>query len=360
MKKKIKWAIIILVLAGISYGLYSFGNPPAPETAMENNDAITFPVTRETLVNSIEVKGKSGYEQETFVHAPFGAEVRQWNVKDGQQIKKGDVLFQLDSTALENEIAQTQATIKKQRLEMRLTEVQSALGLEDQALGATEADRKKVFVQREAQKLQEELSEVTLDIQERDIADKQKKLSEANYRAPASGIFLFEDPKKIPSQVNSNDRLGKIVDLNKLQLVSLVGEQDVFRIAEGMPVEVKINALKQVKLTGKVIKVSKFAKAGTDEKNTNQPAQFEVIIGLEPNKQLIAGLSLTGQIETERKDDAIVVPTVAVLREKDQYYVFLDKGNGQVERRDIKIGMETPEKTEVLEGLKEGDQVVLQ
>lgn len=55
---------------------------------MENNDAITFSVTRETLVNSIEVKGKSGYEQETFVHAPFGAEVRQWNVKDGQQIKK--------------------------------------------------------------------------------------------------------------------------------------------------------------------------------------------------------------------------------------------------------------------------------
>lgn len=360
MKKKIKWAIIILVLAGISYGLYSFGNPPTQENTMGSDDAITFPVTKETLVNSIEVKGKSSYEQETFVNAPFSAEVRQWDVKDGQQIKKGDVLFHLDATALQNEIAKTQATIKQQRLDMKLTEVQSTLGQEDQALGATEADRKKEFVQREVKKLQEELNEVTLEIQERDIADKQKKLNEANYQAPASGIFLFEDADKIPSQVNSNDRLGKIVDLNKLQFVSLVGEQDVFRIAEGMPVEVKINALKQVKLTGKVIKVSKFSKAGTDQQNTNQAVQFEVIIGLEPNQQLIAGLSLTGQIETERKENVIVVPTVAVLREKDQYYVFLDKGNGQVERRDIKIGMETSEKTEVLEGLKEGDQVVLQ
>lgn len=360
MKKKIKWAVILLVVAGISYGLYNFSNPSQPAEMTENSGAIPFTVTKETLVNNIEVKGKSTYEQETFIYAPFGSEVKQWVVKDGQQVKKGEVLFRLDPSALQNELAQSEAAIKKQRLEAQLAQMQSKLADEEQLLPSTETEIKRKFAEKETAKLQSELNSVTLDIQQKDLDQKRKKLEKATYAAPASGIFLYDDPNKLPQAVKDNDRVGKIVDLSKLQLVTLVGEQDVFRIKAGMPVIVKMNAMKNEKLTGKVLKVSKFAKAVTDQQNANQPAQFEVIIALDANEHLIAGLSLTGQIETNRKENAIVVPTVAVMREKDNYYVMLDKGNGQYERRDVKIGMETPEKTEVLEGLKEGDTVVLQ
>ncbi|MEW8986017.1 MAG: efflux RND transporter periplasmic adaptor subunit, partial [Bacillus sp. (in: firmicutes)] len=282
-------------------------------------------------------------------------------VKDGQQVKKGDLIFRLDPSTLTNEIAQAEAAIKKQQLETQLAKYQSALGEEDQALPSTEAEMKKKFVEKETTKLQQELNNVTVDIQRKEIAQKQKKVDASEYIAPSPGIFLYDDPNKIPKALKENDRVGKIVDLKKLQLVTLVGEQDVFRIKPGMAVEVKMNAMKNVKLQGKVLKVSKFAKAVSEEQsNNNQPAQFEVIIGLDANENLIAGLSLTGQIETQRKENAIVVPTVAVMREKDSVYVMLDKGNGQVERKDIKVGLETSEKTEVLEGLKEGDTVVLQ
>lgn len=359
MKSILKWSIIILILGGISFGLYRFANPAQPEVPMDNAGAITFPVTKETLVNHIEVKGKSTYEKETIVYAPFGAEVKQWAVKDGQQVKKGDLIFRLDPSTLTNEIAQAEAAIKKQQLETQLAKYQSALGEEDQALPSTEAEMKKKFVEKETTKLQQELNNVTVDIQRKEIAQKQKKVDASKYIAPSPGIFLYDDPNKIPKALKENDRVGKIVDLKKLQLVTLVGEQDVFRIKPGMAVEVKMNAMKNVKLQGKVLKVSKFAKAVSEEQS-NQPAQFEVIIGLDANENLIAGLSLTGQIETQRKENAIVVPTVAVMREKDSVYVMLDKGNGQVERKDIKVGLETSEKTEVLEGLKEGDTVVLQ
>lgn len=144
---------------------------------------------------------------------------------------------------------------------------------------------------------------------------------------------------------------------SKLQLVCTVGEFDVYKIKPDMPVEVKVDALKQMKLQGKVEKVSRFAKSGTDQ--GTGAAQFEVTISLEPNEKLIAGLSLTGTIETEKKQGAIVVPTLAVMREKDAYYVMLQTSQG-AERRDIEIGMETPEKTEVLKGLNVGDTVVLQ
>ncbi|MNE70344.1 hypothetical protein D3C80_1661310 [compost metagenome] len=51
---------------------------------------------------------------------------------------------------------------------------------------------------------------------------------------------------------------------------------------------------------------------------------------------------------------------MAVIHEGEQSFVMLDKGDGVYERQEIKIGLETSDKTEVLSGLKAGDTVVLQ
>lgn len=360
MKKRIKWLVIGLVLVGISYVLYSASRPAKPMDSMEDSQAITFEVTTETLVNTVEVKGKSLYEQETFVYAPFSSKVMSWNVEDGQQVKKGDILFKLDQTALKNEISQEEAALRKADLEAKLKAYMAELDEEGMTIGTTEIERKRVLATKEIDRLTQELNDVTKSIQRKTLAEKQTLLGKSEYRSPAAGIFLYDTASKRPQAVGDNQYIGKIVDLSKLQFIALVGEQDVFRIKPDMQVQVKMNAMKELKLSGKVLRVSKFAKTGTDQNNIDQAAQFEVAIALEPNEYLIAGLSLNGQIETERKENVTVVPTIAVMREKDSYYVMADKGNGQFERRDIKVGMETPEKTEVLEGLKKGDTVVLQ
>lgn len=360
MKRRIKWLVIGLVLVGISFALYSISRPTKALDPMEASQAITFEVTTETLVNTIEVKGKSLYEQETFVYAPFSSKVVSWNVEDGQQVKKGDVLFKLDQTALQNEISQEEAALRKADLEAKLKAYVAELDEEGMTVGMTETERKRAFATKEIGRLTLELDDVTKSIQRKTLAEKQTLLGKSEYRSPAEGIFLYDTASKRPQAVGDNQYIGKIVDLGKLQFIALVGEQDVFRIKPDMQVQVKMNAMKDLKLSGKVLRVSKFAKTGTDQNNIDQAAQFEVVIALEPNEYLIAGLSLSGQIEIERKEDVTVVPTIAVMREKDSHYVMVDKGNGQLERRDIKIGMETPEKTEVLEGLKKGDTVVLQ
>lgn len=360
MKKKIKWLVIGLVLMGISFALYSISRPTKAMDPMEASQAITFEVTTETLVHTIEVKGKSLYEQETLVYAPFSSKVVSWNVEDGQQVEEGDVLFKLDQTALQNEISQEEAALRKADLEANLKAYMAELDEEGMTISTTETERKRALATKEIGRLTQELNDVTLSIQRKTLAEKKALLGKSEYRSPAAGIFLYDTASKRPQAVGDNQYIGKIVDLGKLQFIAFVGEQDVFRIKPDMPVQVKMNAMKDLKLSGKVLRVSKFAKTGTDQNNIDQAAQFEVVIALEPNEYLIAGLSLSGQIETDRKQDVTVVPTIAVMREKDSYYVMVDKGNGQFERRDIKIGMETPEKTEVLEGLKKGDTVVLQ
>ncbi|KRE48243.1 efflux RND transporter periplasmic adaptor subunit [Paenibacillus sp. Soil724D2] len=365
MRKKKTWMLILtaVIVCGISSILYISSHPnqmnPKNADAGAAFNALQFKVTKEDLVNSIEVKGKSSYEKETRVYAPFTGEIKAWHITDGAQVKKGQQLFELDATPLRSEIAALQSNLKKQKLEADLANFKAAGPAGDTvAAGAvSEDDARQRFAASEGRKIQEQLNAVNDQSIQLQLAKKQEKVEQASFVAPENGIFLFEDSSKIPKSVEESVRIGKIVDLTKLQLVCTVGEFDVFRIKPDMLVQVKVDALKQKKLQGKVEKVSKFAKSGTEQGTSS--AQFEVTISLEPNEQLIAGLSLSGTIETDKKPQTIVVPTLAVLHEKEVYYVMLQTAQG-VERREIEIGLETPEKTEVLKGLNEGDTVVLQ
>jgi len=360
VKKKIKWIIIAIIFAGISFVLYSISKPAQNADPVMESQAITFQATKETLVHTIRVKGKSLYEQETPVYAPFSSKVTEWKIEDGQQLNKGDVLFRLDQTELQNQITLEEAELSKSELEAQLQSYVAELDSEATGGEAAVENRKKLLANREIARLTKELEDVRKSIRRQELQQKKLKLQDSEFRASTAGIFLFDSAAKKPQALSDNQYIGKIVDLNKLQFITLVGEQDVFRIKPEMNVKVTMSAMKDVPLTGTVKHVSKFAKTGTDQDSLNQAAQFEVIISLEPSEYLIAGLSLTGDIETSRKENVVALPSIAIMRDQTSAYVMLDNGSGQYERRDIKTGLETTDKTEVLEGLKEGDTVSLQ
>jgi macrolide-specific efflux system membrane fusion protein len=364
MNKK-KWLIAIALLAviGISAALYILSHPSKqdPQSSSRGSSAITFKVTREDLINSVEVKGKSSYQKETYINAPFSADVKSWGVSEGMQISKGDNLFQLDDKVLRDEIAQIQSNQKKTQMDIRISQFQQDT-LNEQAAQSTilsETEAKQRYAQSQSRIMQEEINAFNLEQMRSQLAEKQEKRNAAQFNAPENGIFLFEGTKE-PQSVKENERIGKIVDLTKLQLICLVGEYDLFRIKPGMPAEIKVDALRNTVLQGKVEKLSKFAKNSSSDTNSTAAAQFEVTISLEPNEQLIADLSLTATIHADKKTDALVIHTLAIQRDKDKYYVMKDTGQGAPVRQDITIGLETPEKTEILSGLVEGDTVILE
>jgi membrane fusion protein, macrolide-specific efflux system len=363
MKSRKIWlyTLLAVVVLGISSALYIFSHPSAPSdgSAMlqANLGSLQFEAAREDLTNSIEIRGKSSYAQETAVYAPFAGDVRSWKVKDGVQVNKGDILFELDAEELNREVSKLNANIRKLELEASIRRAQKGLEAAGAtaAGGMTDSEALKRYSNEELARRQEDLDTLQLSTMRSQISDMSEKASQASFSAPESGIFLFHEEKE-PQQVEEKEKLGSIVELSKLKLTSTVSEFEVFRIREGMQVDVKVDALKEAKIQGTVESVSKFAKTKTD---SSAAAEFEVVVALEPNDRLIAGLSLTGTIETERKEGALVIPTLAVLRDKDEYYVQLQTAQG-IERRTVKIGIETADKTEVVEGLQEGDKVVLQ
>lgn len=360
MRKKRTWlylAIVVLLFA-ISSLLYTQSHPGAPKpTAGPTANALTFKAEKQDLSNTIEVKGKSAYVKETILYAPFSAEITQWHVEDGTQVEQGKPLFKLDDKALKEDIAQQSANMRRSELEAQLREVEKdAAAKTGETLALSEGEALQRFTKSAASRVQEELEQVNRTISGSQLEAKRAKLAQAEPAAPESGIFLLTGATK-PQKVAEGEPIGKIVDVSRLQMTTSVGEYDVFRIQPGMSVQVNIDALKETKLTGKVEKVSKFPKATTTG-NTG-PAQFEVVISLDTHDQLVAGLSLTALIETDNKKDVLTVSTIAVQRDNNGYYVMLQTPQGP-EKRAIKVGLETADKTEVLEGLQEGDTVVLQ
>ncbi|MEI7026822.1 efflux RND transporter periplasmic adaptor subunit [Paenibacillus sp. y28] len=366
IKKVVLFLTIAIVVIGISAVLYIQNGraviPPGPSGMSAMAQTLKFPVTREDIGSSIDVKGKSAYVQETVVQAPYSASVLSWNAKEGTQVNKGDILFEMDTKALQNEITQQELAIRRQELEMKIKKSQQAQ--EDKTASETvtsQADAFKRYTSSEQAKLQDELDRLTMEAAKTQLQDKKEKIGQAKVTAEISGIYLstLEADKKNPPSLSEYQTVGKIVDMSQLQLVTSVGEYEVFRITPGMPVAIRSDSLKGSKLSGQVLSVSRFAK-GSASGTATGAAQFEVIISLENSEQFIAGMDLTGTIQIESKAGAIVVPTLTVMRDKDEYYVFVETPDGGAERRTITIGLETADKTEVLSGLTEGETVVLQ
>lgn len=360
MRMKKTWlyvslGVLLIAVSGTLYILSHPGSNPPPMNAGPAN-VLQFQAAKENLANTLEVKGKSGYVKETTVYAPYTGDVVQWHVNDGDQVTKGQPLFVLDGNKLKQEIEQLQSDQKRRTLEAKLRTVEQAAASKGSVeLAATEAEALQRTAQSAAQSIRNELQQLGSSTMETELKSKQAFLAKAEQTAPESGILLLADAQiQKPAAVQEGTAVGRIVDVTRLQMTASVGEYDVFRIQPGMPAMVTLDALKQTKLSGKVEKVSKFPKTGT-----TGTAQFEVVISLDAHENLIAGLSLTASIQTDNKQNVLTVPTIAVQRDKEGSYVMLETDQG-IQKRSIQVGLETAEKTEVLQGLQEGDRIVLQ
>ncbi|MCG7381733.1 biotin/lipoyl-binding protein [Paenibacillus sp. ACRRY] len=357
MRKWITIIIMVVILAGLGYWLYETYKPK-PEAPVEIPPPITFDVTQETIKQTIQVKGKSVYTEETDVFAPFASNIKKWHVKNGDQVSKGDVLFTLDTSVLQTEIEQLMSELEKAKLDAEINQISINQAEMSESLGVTEEERKKLFVEREGKRLTNELNEKALSLKEQEIQKKQEMITKSVAYAAASGIFQMNEEDLKTRAVTDGQRIGYITNTSKLKFMTIVGEEEMLRLKVGMPVQVRMSAQKELKFVGKVSKVSKFARKNS-EMDLKQASQFDVVIDLKPDSRMFGGVSLEGDIEIMRKDKATVLSSLAIMRDQTTPYVLLDKGNGLTEQLPIQTGLESGDKTEVLGGLKPGDVVVL-
>src|ERR1051326_1522548 len=192
----------------------------------------------------------------------------------------------------------------------------------------------------------------------------EENLRYATIVAPIDGTVLSRDVQ-IGDAVSSILVLGSqatpimtIGDIRQVYVLGKVDESDIGKVSLGQPARIKVESFKDKTFDGKVTKISPM---GTEKDNVTT---FEVRVSIDnPGGELKANMTANAEILLEEHKDVLPVPEAAIVYDKDKKAsVDLYDPKAKEGKRKVAItaGISNGTKTEVLNGLKEGDQVVLQ
>ena len=182
-----------------------------------------------------------------------------------------------------------------------------------------------------------------------------KDLEDYSVKSPIDGVVLSKEYKAGDS-INSNYKgtsLMVVANMSKVKFDMEIDELDIAKVKKGQDVEVTADALVGETFLGKVTSV---AAEGT---SVNGVTNYTVEVTIDEPRDLKSGMNVDAIIIIEKKDDVLLVPSLAINKEGNKYYVNVySKDTEQSERRYIEVGVSDSQNVEVLSGLSEGEQVL--
>ncbi|MGQ0429328.1 MAG: efflux RND transporter periplasmic adaptor subunit [Gammaproteobacteria bacterium] len=279
-------------------------------------------------------------DRKAFVMPKVKGEIRAVLADEGQHVREGQVLARLDGDQLRLEVALNEATFRKlERDYARNTELQ-AKGL----ISAVSIDNLKYEL--EAAEASWELARL--------------QLSYTDIRSPIAGTVTQRlDVVKVGNTVtpvggaieSADSSLFVVEDLDTLILRVNVPERELAKLSVGQPAELSFDAVPGRSFAGKIALISPYIDA--------QTATFPVRIRVtETGGLLRPGMFARVAIIYERKPDALQIPRTALLDGDGPPKVFVVK-DGKAAERAVQLGLSNGAMIEVVEGLQDGEQVVV-
>jgi HlyD family secretion protein len=319
-------------------------------------------VDRGTIIDKALAIGRIEPDNEIAVKSKISGLVKKIYVEIGDSVTVGDPLIEVapDPTPLEYAEA-------KRSVELASVEYDNALRENNRV---KEMLAQKHISQQESEKAQQRLDEADL---KRKLAEERLSLIESGkikiankavesiIRSPVSGTVLARqvnqgDPVVPLTTYQAGTELLTLASMEHLLFKGTVDEIDVGKLHVGMPVEIKIGALPNSKITGDLYKISPKARK---EDNT---VLFDVEIHLKDvadGALLRAGYSANAEIVINRKDSVLVLPERLVTYRADSAYVEIP-GVKADEAKEIPIqtGLSDGLQVEIIAGLDQGQNVI--
>lgn len=393
IKKKIRNAVMIVVgiaaIGGITYGLTKL-KPAAP--TLDRSTAVIETVKRGEMIRDVRGNGTLVPEVTRWVPAPADGRVERILLKAGVEVDPSTVIAELSNPQLEQTASDTELQVKaaeadqenlKVRLESETMTQKAAIATINsqysQAKLQLDADEvlakqglvadltlkiSRVTVQDLANRLRVEQERLAVSsksvkaqmnaagsrlAQLRALATlRRQQVDELKVRAGSGGV-LQQVLVTEGQQVTPGTNIARVADPASLKAVLRVAETQISGVRIGQPVVVDTrNGLIQ----GTVSRIDPAAREGTFEIDAT-------LIGpLPPSAR--PDLSVDGTIELERLKDVLKVGRPAFGQAQQTIGMFVLSPDGtEAERRTVKLGRNSVSQIEILEGLKEGDQVII-
>ncbi|HWB31695.1 MAG TPA: efflux RND transporter periplasmic adaptor subunit [Acidobacteriaceae bacterium] len=371
-RKRFVWTAAVLSLVPVACK----SHPPA--TAPQAASVV--PVTRGSVASSLTVAGQFEPYQEVELHAKVSGYIRWIKVDIGDRVSKGEVLATLEVPELEDQLQGSQAQVRHSQSEILRAKSEvasdeanySALHSEFTRLSQAARQRPGLIAEQELDDArakdqqaaaQVAVAKAALDAMQQQLsvsqADSHRVQTLANYQqiiSPFNGVVTMryaDTGSLIQAGTSSNTQSMPVVQVAQSDLLRLrmpVPESDVPYIHEGGPVQIKVSATGQT-FAGKIVR---FARA-LDSSTRTMLTEVDVP---NPKLTLSPGMYAEATIQLQQQPDALVLPAQAVVQNGTQSYVLVVDRDNHVERREVTLGIQTADKTQIASGLHEGEQVI--
>jgi membrane fusion protein (multidrug efflux system) len=304
----------------------------------------TVQVVKQELVRAVIATGTTEPVREANLGPQITARISNFLVKEGDKVKQGQVLVQLDNSEAGLRVQSTAANSASTRSQYELAKAEYERLAPLAERGTVTAQQlQRLAGQRDALKAASDAAQVA-------EADAARNVTNTSVRAPFAGVVsktqmdVGEVATLMPPSV-----LLRLVDLSSVDVRVKVHERELARVAIGDAVQAKFPSSGQTAV-GQVT----FISPEIDPRTRNA----EIVTRI-PNADglLRAGMFAELEIKPKGSQQSLVIPTAAVSGTGENRFVFT-VANNTAERRKIRVAPIDSERVEVLEGLKEGEPIV--
>ncbi|BDU50826.1 efflux RND transporter periplasmic adaptor subunit [Haliovirga abyssi] len=246
--------------------------------------------------------------------------------------------------------------IEQKQFDINLKDTQSRI----EFLKTIYEDAKNKFeMETKTREDQIKIKENSIDISLLELKQEKEKLQKMVRKtvSPVTGTILKLNAEK-NYIVNIEKPVVEIADISKLIIKSEVSEYDAPKLKLGEKVVIKSDALNDKKYYGKVYKISELAHESKNRDYKENIVNIEILFD-NSKKILKPGYSVNLEIITAKKESAKLISILSIMEKDKQKYVYVVDKENKLEKRDIKIGVESDFYVEVVKGLNEGDKVVV-
>jgi HlyD family secretion protein len=351
---------------------------------------------RQDITRTITTNGKVEPIQNFEAHAPLATTVRKILVQEGQKVKKGQLLFQLDDAGARAQLAKAEAQLKAAEVgsaslrqggsteevltrQADLTKAQTELDAANrnveavqrlQQKGAASQDELVAAKQRAAkaqadvnllhQKTGSRYSVAERSRTEADVADAraavsaaQQMLEDSNIRAPFDGV-VYAVPVRQGAWVNAGDLLIEEADVSAMQVRTYVDEPEIGQLAPGQNVSITWDAIPGRVWNGKV----KSVPTTVVQHGTRTVGEVMCSVDNSDGK-LLPNTNVNALITTSSRPGALVVAREALRDDGGKSVLFVVKGDHLV-RTEVQTGVANLTQVEILKGISENDVIASQ
>ncbi|HPC82954.1 MAG TPA: efflux RND transporter periplasmic adaptor subunit [Thermoanaerobaculaceae bacterium] len=358
MKTLIKVLVGLAVVAAMGYGAVQVAGG-----GRDKGSAWTLvKVERGTITDKALATGQIVPEQEIQVKSQISGIVKECLAEVGDRVEAGQPLFVItpDPTPLELNEVQRKLDLAEVTYAKAAADLERASSLWKEGILSREQldGTQKAF---DEARIQLDLARERLALTKEGRIRRATNAVDSVIRAPASGTVLRRhvnpgDPVVPLTSYQAGTPLATLADMGTLLFRGTVDEIDVGKLEEGMPVRIRIGALPDARVSGRLTRIAPKA----TEKEGTTLFDVEAAIAAATGVTLRAGYSANADIVIQEKNDALVIPERLVAFEGGKASVEMPPASAELQpiRREIRVGLSDGLLIEVLEGLADGDHVI--